>query len=101
MGINDVLAQTPVPEWKTNTLAHLKRIRTQLPEAVIVMTQFQSMGYTETNAAIEAIAAEEKNVLIVDTKGAALRDNNHWSYAGLKTVTDRMIEVTRRALGLK
>lgn len=101
LGINDTLARTPLPEWKANTLAHLKRIKTLLPEAVIVMTQFQAMGYAEIDAAIEAIAAEETNVLIVDSSGAALRDNNHWSYAGLKTVTDRMIEVTRMALGLK
>jgi hypothetical protein len=35
----------------------------------------------------------------MDSKGAALKDVNHWSYRGLKTVTKRMIEVTQDALG--
>jgi hypothetical protein len=59
------------------------------------------MGYPQINAAIAAIAAEEKYVFIVNSKGAALSDANHWSYKGLKTVTDRMIEITQDALGLR
>jgi hypothetical protein len=100
LGINDSIARTPVTAWKKKTLAHLKRIKAQLPNAVIVMTQFQSMGYPHINAAIAAIAAEEKDVFVVDSKGAALSDVNHWSYKGLKTVTNRMIEVTQDELGL-
>jgi hypothetical protein len=30
-----------------------------------------------------------------------LSDKNHWSYTGLKTVTNRMIEVTQDELGLR
>ena len=57
------------------------------------------MGYPQINAAIAAIATEEKNVFDVDSKGASLSDANHWSYKGLKTVTNRMIEVTQDELG--
>ena len=101
LGINDSIARTPVTAWKKKTLAHLKRIKAQLPNVVIVMTQFQSMGYPQINAAIAAIAAEEKDVFVVDSKGAALSDKNHWSYKGLKTVTKRMIKVTQDELGLR
>jgi hypothetical protein len=101
LGINDSIARTPVTTWKKKTLAHLKRIKAQLPNVVIVMTQFQSMGYPQINAAIAAIAAEEKDVFVVDSKGAALSDKNHWSYKGLKTVTKRMIKVTQDELGLR
>jgi len=101
LGINDAIAGTPVTSWKRDTRAHLKRIKAQLPDAVIVMTQFQSMGYPQINAAIAAIAAEEDNVFVVDSMGAKLSDGNHWSYVGLKTITGRMVEVTRDALGLR
>lgn len=62
------------------------------------MTQFQSIGYPEINAAIAEIANEEPNVLAVDSTGASLRDKNHWDYAGLKTVAGRMVEATQGQL---
>lgn len=100
LGINDGIAGTPVATWQKETRAHLQRLKAELPKAVIVMTQFQSMGYPEINAAIAAIADEEENVFVVDSSGAELTDANHWSYAGLKTVAHRMILVTGKALGL-
>ena len=99
LGINDAIAGTPVAQWKKDVIAHLKRIKTQLPGATILMTQFQSMGYPQINEALAAIADEEANVFVIDSSKAELRDTNHWSYAGLKTVTDRLIEATRRELG--
>jgi hypothetical protein len=101
LGIKDSIARTPVTTWKKKTLAHLNRIKAQLPNAVIVMTPFQFMGYPQINAAIAAIAAEEKDAFVMDSTGAALSDANHWSYKGLKTVTKRMIKVTQDELGLR
>ncbi len=104
LGINDAIAGTPVGEWKTNTVAHLDKIKTELPGAIIVMTQFQSMtggvSMTAFNQAIAEITAAEANVFVVDSTGAALRDTYHWSYAGLKTVGSLMAATTRKALGL-
>lgn len=106
LGINDAIAKTPIEQWEKETRAHLKRIKKQLPGATIVMTQFQSMGqggslgiYPETDAAIKKLATDEADVYAVDSTGAALVDKNHWSYAGLKTVTQRMVQITRKALG--
>ncbi len=98
LGINDAIDKKPIEQWEKETRAHLKKIKKQLPGAVVVMTQFQSMGYPETNAAIARIAADEANVYAMDSTGAALVDKNHWSYEGLKTVTQRMVELTKQAL---
>ncbi len=99
LGINDALAKTPVDQWKKQTVAHLKKIKTELPGCIIVMTQFESMGFPKYNAAIAEIAKEEPNVFSVNSKGADLVDIYHWSYAGLKTVTQRMIAVTQKEIG--
>ncbi|MBL4883099.1 MAG: hypothetical protein JKY95_01015 [Planctomycetaceae bacterium] len=98
LGINDALAKTPVSQWKKETRVHLKRIQAELPGSIIVMTQFESMGFPKFNAAIAEIANTEPNVFAVNSKEAALTDIYHWSYAGLKTVTQRMIGVTQKAL---
>ncbi len=105
LGINDAIAKTPIDQWEIETRAHLKKIKKQLPDAVIIMTQFQSMGqgeakgiYPETDAAIARIAADEEDVYAVDSTGAALVDKNHWSYEGLKTVTQRMVVITQQVL---
>jgi len=79
LGINDAIAGTPVAQWKKDVIAHLKRIKTQLPGATILMTQFQSMGYPQINEALAAIADEEANVFVIDSSKAELRDTNHWS----------------------
>jgi len=98
LGINDAIDGTPVAKWKQDIHTHLMRIKAQLPGAIIVMTQFQSMGYPQINAAIAEIASNDADVFAVDSTGAALSDANHWNYAGLKTVTRRMVEVTRKAV---
>jgi len=96
LGINDAIAKTPVDQWKKQTRTHLNRIKTQLPGCIIVMTQFESMGFPKYNAAIAEIAKTEPNVFSVSSKGAKLVDIYHWSYAGLKTVVQRMIAVTQK-----
>ena len=95
----------PIDPWEKETRAHLKKIKTQLPGDISLMTQFQSMGqgeargiYPETDTAIAKIAADESDVYAVDSTGADLVDRNHWSYKGLKTVTQRMVKITKEAL---
>ncbi len=99
LGINDAIDEADVDSWKKDTQSHLNRIREQLPGAMVVMTQFQSMkAYPEFDAAIQEVAASMPDVVVVDTSGASLRDANHWDYAGLKTVAARMVEATRAAM---
>ncbi|MCF7838951.1 MAG: sialate O-acetylesterase [Candidatus Marinimicrobia bacterium] len=101
LGINDGIDGTPIPGWQDAVAAHLDRIRAELPGVVIVMTQFQSMGYPEINRAIAEIADQADDVDAVDSTGAELRNKNHWNYAGLKTVGARLVEATRRALAAR
>jgi hypothetical protein len=98
LGINDGIDRAPINRWKQNVQDHLQRIRTQLPAAIIVMTQFQSMGYPKINDAIAKIAKDDPRVVAVDSTGASLRDKNPWDYAGLKTVAGRMIAATQRQI---
>lgn len=94
LGINDAIAGTPDEAWQAQVADHLRRIQRQLPEARIVLTEFQSMGYPEINGRIRTLAAEIPGVASVDTTGIPLRDQNHWGYAGLKMVADRLIEAS-------
>lgn len=100
LGINDAIAGTPIASWKQDTFAHLKRIKEELPGAPIVMTQFQSMKrYSATDKALAEIAAEAPGLFVVDSGGAGMEsDGNHWNCAGLKTVAERMVEATKKAL---
>ncbi len=104
LGINDAISGTALTTWKNAMVAHINKIKNDLPGAIIIMTQFQSMtnqsGYATYNAIMSDIAYEEANVYVVDSTGAALRDTNHWSYAGLKTVASSMATTTKNSLGL-
>ena len=91
LGINDAIARTPDDTWQAEMADHVRRIQRQLPDARIVLTEFQSMGYPELNKRIRQLAAEIPGVASVDTTGIPLRDANHWCYAGLKMVADRLI----------
>ena len=103
-GINDAIAGTPGATWEAATIAHLNKIKAQLPGAIIIMTEFESMpagnGYPAYNALIKDVAATQPNVFSVDSTGAATDGANHWSYAGLKTMGTRMVSETKNVLGL-
>jgi len=98
LGINDYIFETPISTFKSLTIAHLNKIKAELPGAIIIMTQFQSMGDIYT-AALTQIAASEPNVYVVDSTGATLGIPLHWDYAGFKTLGTRMVTITNNALG--
>lgn len=104
IGINDFIAGTTNSNFKTQLIAHINKIKADLPGAIIILTQFQSMssnsGYPAYNTIMSEVAASEPNVYVVDTTSASLQDGNHWNYAGFKTVGNRMITITNNALGL-
>jgi hypothetical protein len=99
-GINDAIAQTPIAAWKAATVAHLAKIKAQLPGCQIVLTEFQSMpangGYPAVNAAIREIVAADPELASISTVGADTVDANHWSYAGYRnTVVPALIAKTK------
>lgn len=98
LGINDYLSGTPVNTFKTLTIAHLNKIKAELPGAIIIITQFQSMGDIYT-ATLAQIASTEPNVYVVDSTGAALDSSGyHWTHAGYKTIASRMVTITNNVL---
>ncbi len=105
IGINDGIAGTNINTFKTNLTTYIDNIKADLPGAIIIMTQFQSMpassGYPTINTALADVAALEPNVYVVDTTTATGTDGaNHWTYAGLKTVASLMTTTTKNVLGL-
>jgi hypothetical protein len=91
LGINDAIAGTDPDRWQQGVAEHLVRIQKQLPGARVVMTEFQSMGYSETNRRIRRLADDLPRVESVETTGVPLSDANHWGYQGLKEVAQRML----------
>ena len=105
IGINDGISGTNINTFKTNLTTYIDNIKADLPGAIIIMTQFQSMpalsGYPTINTALADVAALEPNVYVVDTTTATGTDGaNHWTYAGLKTVSSLMVTTTKNVLGL-
>ncbi len=107
IGINDGIAGTNIATWKADMISYIENIKADLPNAIILMTQFQSMpansGYPEINATLAEIAAVEPNVFVINTTAATATGTdgaNHWNYEGLKTVSSSMLALTRSSLGL-
>ncbi len=99
-GINDAVAGVPIAAWKAATVAHIAKLRAQLPGCQLIFTEFQSMpanaGYPAVNAAIRELVAADPTLASVDTTGAATDGANHWSYAGYRnTVVPAMVAATR------
>lgn len=92
-GINDAIAGTDINTWKTNTLAHIDQIRSRYGANIpIVITKFSST-YATYNAAIDEIITQRGNLFSVNTLDCSLQvDGNHWDYAGMKSVSDRMMD---------
>jgi hypothetical protein len=100
-GINDAIAAVPIATWKAATIAHLAKIKTQLPGCQIILTEFQSMpanaGYPAVNQAIREIVTADPTLSSVDTTGAATDGANHWSYAGYRNiVVPALVAKTRK-----
>ncbi|KAB2850822.1 MAG: hypothetical protein F9K44_03635, partial [Hyphomicrobiaceae bacterium] len=97
-GINDAVASMLAADWKTATIAHFAKIRTLLgANTRIVMTKLPlgaggATTIADYNTAMDEIAAGDANTKVIDISGAALQDSAHWSYAGFKVLSERMID---------
>jgi hypothetical protein len=91
-GINDHVAGTDITTWKTNTIAHLAKIRTRYGSTVkIVMTKFPSATFSSYNTAIDEITASDQYTFSSPTEDPPF-SSNHWTYNGQKLVADRLID---------
>lgn len=104
LGINNGIDGTPADTFQTALIAHINKIKADLPGSIIIMTEFEAMpansGYPAINTVLRNIASTEANVFSVDTTGTATDGGNHWTYAGLKQVALSMVNITNAELGL-
>lgn len=94
-GIND--NEAGIVAWKAATVAHLAKIKSELPGCQIVMTKFDGLpsGFPAFSGAIQEIADADADVVAVSSSGAANDGQYHWSYAGFKdTLVPRMVAAT-------
>jgi hypothetical protein len=89
-GINDIISGTDTATWRTATEAHFTKIRAKYPSIKIFMTKFNQSGYTSYNTTIDVIASRVSECYAVDP-GSATYGGAHWDYAGLKVVSDALI----------
>jgi hypothetical protein len=89
IGINDAIAGTATATFKTNLVTWLNLIKTECPSCKIVLTEV-TPTYPTFSTAIREVADAETDVAFAYTQDLGLRDINHWSYAGLKTLSTRM-----------
>ena len=92
-GINDAIAGTSVSVWKAATIAHLEKIRVELPGVPICFSDV-TPSYPNYSTAIMEICEEVEDCFFVSAEGASLRDINHWDYAGMKLISSRMVRQT-------
>lgn len=94
-GINDSLGNSypaiSASVWKAQTIQFFGEIRTKYGALTpIVCTQLPS-SFSAYNTALAEIATEMTGVYVASSSGAELRDSNHWSANGLKTLVPRML----------
>lgn len=96
LGINDAIAGTDIPTWIAAVQDLLSRWRALVgANTHIIATKFDASLTVRTaiNNAWDSIAASDPLTFAIDTTGASnIGDANHWDYAGLKLVTERLID---------
>jgi hypothetical protein len=91
-GINDIADGKSAVSWKTETKAHLAKIRTRYGSTVpIFMTKFYFTGYTGYNTKIDEICAEVPYTYAIETNGFSARDDKHWDSSGYDSVASAFI----------
>lgn len=105
-GINDALlgVPTPVATWKSQTIAHLAKIRSELGATTpIYMTRFAApplaASDTAYNVAMDEIAAADSYTKVLDTAALGIVNTHHWSYQGYLALAERLLDEINGAAG--
>ena len=101
LGINDAISGTSATSFTSSLLSFHANIRSFLGASTpIIMTQIMenNAAYTTINNAIKAFAPP--NTYNVDVTGLTLIDANHWDYAGMKGLCNRLLDVAVDVIGL-
>ena len=99
IGINDAIAGTPTGTVQSSLITWINLIKAELPSCKIVITEL-TPSYPTYTAAIRAVADSETDVSFAYTQDLGLGDPNHWNYAGMKSLSTRMTQVSQIQLGV-
>jgi len=96
LGINDAIAGTPPKYYESAMIEILQRLQSELPRATICIAKLPPLNenYNEYSRRVDSISQQLENVTAVEVNGLDMRDDNHWSYEGMKALSTRMIEAT-------
>lgn len=93
-GVNDYIAGTPLLTWETQVKNLFNNLKTDIPGINIIMTELPNAVHSGFDAKVAEIASEEDNVYYVKKPTNPLRDPNHWSYLGLRSLARRLMYQT-------
>lgn len=113
LGINDAIGNSTYgtvapptsdwPAWRTDVEGLISRLRTELGATTpVLMTKFEAplTVRANVNTQLDAIDAADAYAVAVSSSGAPSQgDGNHWTYAGYKLMTERMIDGGLALLG--
>lgn len=99
LGVNDSIAGTSVATFKTEYLSLINRIKAECSGASIVMTSLPGSRSTY-DAKIRELADSETDVTFADVTGCT-NDNVHFDYAGYKTLSTRMTQISQQMMGTR
>lgn len=88
--------------WATDMAAFHVRLRAVLGASTrICMTKFESPldSHAAFNTRMDTMALSDPLLTVVSSSGAAIRDGNHWSVAGLKLMAERLIDAALAPFG--
>jgi len=99
-GINDAIAGTNPTTWRTDTEAWIARMRTVVGVPTLKFFVTKLMPNTAAKIAIneqwDLIAAEDSNVLLLDTSNETsypLRDGSHWGAVAMKKIAREFLRL--------
>jgi hypothetical protein len=100
-GINNALTHPGLPSatWKPDVQAWITRLRAQIGDAdcTVVLTELPVNAASKRHykSKLYPLARADANAYLVQTSDLALQgDGNHWTYAAMKTMADRMRQIT-------
>lgn len=95
IGINNMNASLSPSSFKSHYITTINFLRMHIgANTPVIMTKFMA-GKQTYDAVIDEIANEQDNCYAVSGTDASLADSQHWGYAGVKTMANRMIDVLK------
>jgi hypothetical protein len=97
-GINDATVSTDPATWRSATENLFARMRAVLgARAPILCTElplgaFDNLNIADYNTQLDAIAAADSLVTVIDTADCGMRDNAHWNAAGFRLMGERILD---------